>query len=150
MFFSAAWPSYTVVSSRICLLVAQPLGKDLWGTALSPRVDHEWLQFNFSWPLDHVTFGRDYPFMVELNAPFRPEGTSFCFYLPCIWIISFCCHIFFCCSFPCLYGGYAFASKIARLRDSDFRKLVEGFPCVPLKQRPHQQRNIIFKRLSTI
>ena len=70
---------------------------------------------------------RDCPFIVVLNAPFRPLGPPYVFWLRCICIISICSHIS-CCYFHCLQGRCAFASMIAHLRDPELRKLAEGLP----------------------
>ena len=70
---------------------------------------------------------RDCPFIVVRNAPFRPLGPPYVFWLRCICIISICSHIS-CCYFPCLQGRCAFASKVAHLRDPELRKLAEGLP----------------------
>ena len=46
------------------------------------------------------------------------------------------------CYFPCLHGDCAFTSKGCQLRDPELLKLAQKLPCVPLKQRLHQQRSI--------
>ena len=84
------------------------------------------------------------PCMITFSTPFGPcylcaglpayscaeftvqiTGSSLCCYLHCIFIISICSHIS-CCSFSCLQGGCAFASKVAQLRDPKHRKLPVG------------------------